>query len=285
MNTKPLPAKRGLLSIGAFSRATRLSQKALRLYDQSGLLRPAYTDPDSGYRYYRTEQVRVAKLMVLLRRLEMPLDCIRDLLKVTPGEAADRVQTYWQSVEAQVVQNRRVVKEAVACLQQIESWEGLEMSDELPELNVTVKEFEPQTVIGISKRIKIDALENHVSDSLARLRAFVQTQPNVEVAGDAFCVFHGPVNTDDDGPMEMCLPVRGAVSPTGDIAAREIPGGQRAVVEGGAAYFFFPNVLKLYDAAGCWIQSNGHQMAGPPFEFSPWAGHAEKIIRVEWPFR
>lgn len=42
-----------LLSIGVFSRRSRLSLKALRLYDRLGLLTPACVDRDSGYRRYR----------------------------------------------------------------------------------------------------------------------------------------------------------------------------------------------------------------------------------------
>lgn len=42
----------GLLSIGEFSAACRLSPKALRLYDRLGLLRPAQVDAVSGYRWY-----------------------------------------------------------------------------------------------------------------------------------------------------------------------------------------------------------------------------------------
>ena len=40
-----------MLTIGAFARASRLSPKALRLYDELGLLRPASVDPVSGYRH------------------------------------------------------------------------------------------------------------------------------------------------------------------------------------------------------------------------------------------
>ena len=38
-----------LMTIGAFAGHTRLSAKALRLYDRLGLLSPARVDPDSGY--------------------------------------------------------------------------------------------------------------------------------------------------------------------------------------------------------------------------------------------
>ncbi|HEY5985567.1 MAG TPA: MerR family DNA-binding transcriptional regulator [Streptosporangiaceae bacterium] len=46
-----------LLAIGAFARAARLSPKALRLYDELGLLPPACIDPASGYRFYEPAQL------------------------------------------------------------------------------------------------------------------------------------------------------------------------------------------------------------------------------------
>ncbi len=52
----------GLLTIGAFARAVRLTPKALRLYDELGLLRPAAVDPESGYRLYAP----AAELLTLL---------------------------------------------------------------------------------------------------------------------------------------------------------------------------------------------------------------------------
>lgn len=61
------------LPIGAFSNATQLSVKALRLYAEQGLLVPARIDSDSGYRYYRPEQVQQARLIRLLRELDMPI--------------------------------------------------------------------------------------------------------------------------------------------------------------------------------------------------------------------
>ena len=42
-----------LLSIGEFARRARLTPKALRIYDQLGLLSPTVTDPATGYRRYR----------------------------------------------------------------------------------------------------------------------------------------------------------------------------------------------------------------------------------------
>ena len=62
-----------LLTIGEFAEATRLSPKALRLYAANGLLMPSRVDGDSGYRYYRPEQLQLARLIALLRTAGMPL--------------------------------------------------------------------------------------------------------------------------------------------------------------------------------------------------------------------
>ena len=61
-----------LMAIGEFASASRLSQKALRLYGENGLLPPAWVDPESGYRYYGVHQLRQATLIALLRRSGMP---------------------------------------------------------------------------------------------------------------------------------------------------------------------------------------------------------------------
>ena len=68
------------MTISAFAQASRLSHKALRLYDELGLLRPARVDPDSGYRYYAARQLPQARLIGLLRQLGLSLTEIRAVL-------------------------------------------------------------------------------------------------------------------------------------------------------------------------------------------------------------
>ena len=69
-----------LIPIGRFAEASRLSLKALRIYDRLGLLRPVHVDRRNRYRYYHPDQVRKAKIIGLLRRLDTPLETIRDIL-------------------------------------------------------------------------------------------------------------------------------------------------------------------------------------------------------------
>ncbi|MFE3203820.1 MerR family transcriptional regulator [Embleya sp. NPDC059237] len=95
-----------LWTIGAFAKASRLSPKALRLYDELGLLTPARVDPATGYRLYAPEQLDRARLVAWLRRLGMPLTGIRHVCELEAGPAAREVRAFWAGVEADVVARR-----------------------------------------------------------------------------------------------------------------------------------------------------------------------------------
>jgi DNA-binding transcriptional MerR regulator len=69
-----------LIGIGGFSVLTGLSIPTLRHYDEVGLLEPAVVAEGSGYRRYRPEQVRRARLIRALRAIELPIDGIRLVL-------------------------------------------------------------------------------------------------------------------------------------------------------------------------------------------------------------
>ncbi len=107
----------GLLTIGDFSRMTFLTVKALRHYHDVGLLEPARTDPSSGYRYYRAEQVPEARLIRRLRDLDLPVDDVRTVLEA-PDEATrnavmvehlDRMSRQLEEVQDTVDSLRRML--------------------------------------------------------------------------------------------------------------------------------------------------------------------------------
>jgi len=95
-----------LLTIGAFASRARLSAKALRLYDRLGLLAPAYVDGASGYRYYRAGQIERARLVALLRQLDMPLARIADVVEARGTEAAVLLAAYWEGAEERFASQR-----------------------------------------------------------------------------------------------------------------------------------------------------------------------------------
>ncbi|MCZ7440539.1 MerR family transcriptional regulator [Micromonospora sp. WMMC241] len=98
-----------LLTIGAFARAARLTAKALRVYDDCGLLPPAAVDPHSGYRYYAPEQLDRARLIAALRRAGMPLAEIRAVCGLPPDAAAEALDAWWRRVSADTLARGRTV--------------------------------------------------------------------------------------------------------------------------------------------------------------------------------
>jgi hypothetical protein len=73
---------RPTLTIGTFARRSRLSAKALRLYDRLGVLAPAEVDGHSGYRLYQESQLATARLVDVINtywarlRVDPPLSAI-----------------------------------------------------------------------------------------------------------------------------------------------------------------------------------------------------------------
>lgn len=97
------------LSIGEFARMSGLTPKALRLYDDLGLLAPTRVDPFNGYRWYAPEQLDQARLVARLRLIGMPLARIRAVAALPPGAAAAEITAFWRQAEADTASRRSVV--------------------------------------------------------------------------------------------------------------------------------------------------------------------------------
>ncbi len=261
----------GLLSIGSFATAARLSLKALRLYDQLGLLNPHYIDPESSYRYYHADQIHRARLIRMMREMEMPLATIRQVLAASPAEAELLVHAYWRMVEARMAQARRIVPDLVAHLYQ----------EPIMTLDVNVRTVEPQPILSITKRVKVDQLDQTIQESLRTLYARIDEQEG-DPAGPPFGLFHGPINHEDDGPLEVCVPVHAAMKGHGEAAARLLEGGKLAYVVMTGAQTDFPAILEGYDAVQDWIQKNGYRPVGSPREIWHSPPGPDARMEVAW---
>jgi DNA-binding transcriptional MerR regulator len=99
-----------LLPIGRFARLAGLSVGALRHYDELDLIRPARTDPFTGYRSYRRDQLETARTIVAMRDLEVPLETIRELLATDdPGERRRILVDHRSRIEARTFRLQRVL--------------------------------------------------------------------------------------------------------------------------------------------------------------------------------
>ena len=269
------PKRHKLLSIGDFVQASRLSRKALRLYDERHLLRPAYTDPDSGYRYYQPDQLVTARLIRELRQMEMPLNIIQQVLEAQPEEREALVQAHQRAYDAQVVQVRRAIQFVLA---------NLKNEEQTMSFTVEQKTVPSQLVVSITSRTLVAGLDACIRHNLATLRNFVEAQGG-ELAGAPLGIYHGAINEEGDGPIEVCWPVKGAFTPSGEVVVRELMGGETAVVNITNDQCQFPAILGAYDAAYDWIQTHGHEIAESPREVWLSSPDEEMHMQIVWPYR
>lgn len=90
----------GPLSIGELAARSGLSPKALRMYDESGLLPPRRVDPFTGYRSYGPDQVARARLIAALRGVGIRLARIQALCDLEPQAAAWELRSWWRQEQA-----------------------------------------------------------------------------------------------------------------------------------------------------------------------------------------
>lgn len=69
-----------MLTIGQFSQACQITVKALHHYDRIGLLHPAFTDEQTGYRYYAVDQIDTVLKIRKFKRYGFSLQEIASLL-------------------------------------------------------------------------------------------------------------------------------------------------------------------------------------------------------------
>jgi DNA-binding transcriptional MerR regulator len=182
-----------LVSIGEFSRMSRLSPKALRLYDELGLLVPARVDPDTGYRSYATTQLEQARLVASLRRIGVPLARIKHIQTLDSASAAEEIGAFWAEAETEHAARRDLVDRL--------------QGKRFAMYDVEVRTMPTRSLLSMIKRAHEDELVPIGRELfIHRLRA--NGIPRIEgVAGAPFMIYHGEVSGDSDGPVEWCWPV------------------------------------------------------------------------------
>ena len=186
-----------LMSIGAFAQRTRLSPKALRLYDELGLLAPARVDESSGYRYYDASQLEQARLVAVLRRLGMPLAEIKAILGLDRAPAAERIAAYWATVESEHAARRNLAAYLVDRINGKRSVMYEVNTRDLPARSVLCLK---RNVMGHEQAWALG------KEFIALFRE--HPVPRVEgPAGATFCIYWTELSEDSDGPLEWCRPV------------------------------------------------------------------------------
>jgi DNA-binding transcriptional MerR regulator len=242
-----------LMTIGAFAERTRLSPKALRLYDRLGLLPPVQTDPATGYRFYGEDQVDRARLIGLLRRLDMPLPVIAGIVARPPGEAAEAVGQYWEHIESVTADRRALASYIQARL----------TGSVMTRYDIQTRTIPERKLLSISRHLHANETSAFFDDAFARLRA---AAPGVAgIAGCPFLVFYGEVSEDSDGPIELCRPVAarlGQDPATPDVQLRLEPAHDEVFIRLASKDMGWPALAPAVDALEAWMRQQRRQPCG-----------------------
>jgi DNA-binding transcriptional MerR regulator len=241
------------MTIGEFATRTRLSPKALRLYDELQLLAPARVDPSSGYRLYAEDQIAPARLVGLLRRLDMPLSDISTILAMTRAQAAAALAAWWEHVEVKMAEQRALV----AYLRAHFNEEDHAMYD------IQVRAIPQRHVVAINRHLHTRETDQFFNEAFARLRA---TGPGLEgIAGCPYLVFYGEVSDDSDGPLELCRPLHSnvAVDLDGDIQLRVEAEHDEAFIRLARKDLGWPAILPACNALESWSAREQRRPVGP----------------------
>ena len=208
------------MTIGEFARRSGLSLKALRLYDARGLLEPVRVDPDSGYRYYDLGQLDRAHTISLLRRLEMPLGTIADVLAASNGQAA-AIRSWWDGRQRELTERG---PELDLVLHVLGEPDAPARTGRFGVDDVVVEAMGPRTVASVRHHVLQEDLVASLTSDVVELRAFLDAG-GATYGPEFWVLFHGAVGFDGDGPIETCVPYEGA-----DRACRRrhAAGGARA---------------------------------------------------------
>jgi DNA-binding transcriptional MerR regulator len=271
-----------LLSISVFARRSRLSMKALRLYERQGLITPAHVEHANGYRWYRESQLVNARLVAMLRRLDMPLAQVSEIVSAAGQRRAELLAAYWEEVERRVASQR----ELAAHLRLRLLGEGRTFGM----FEIREREVPEQLVLTEHRHVMPEELPGWYRATMDRLVGDARAYGGV--AGPTFVVFHGEVNLDSDGPVEVCVPVDPGLTPDPGSAARREPAHREAYVRLRKAQVQYPQILSAFDAVAEWMVSRGLRGAGSPreiyftglLEFGR-AGPADEACDVAFPVR
>jgi len=263
-----------MFRIGDFSKLARVSVKALRFYDEVGLLKPTYVDRDTGYRYYSATLLPRLNRILAFKELGLSLGEIGQLLE---GDLpVDRVRESLQNRRAELT---RRIERGRAQLAEVDAWLAqIERAGRVPDYEVTVKHVAPLLVASVR-----DTLSSYAdADAL-----FDELRSDFKQRGaplDRGAIWHTCAGRRRSIDCEAILFLREPQSPAGRAQVYELPGSAVAcVIHQGSD----ETCERAYVAARSWIESNGYAIAGPNRELY-WQGDVAQggdsgVTEIQYP--
>ena len=252
------------LPIGTFSRITHLSQKALRLYDERGLLVPAARDICTGYRYYTYVQVERGIRIRHLLWLGFGLSEVEEILDARErgdaGAIREHIAERLAATEREVGR-LHVIAEALQRQKQDPLNGELSMSITEP----LIKDIPTQRVLSRrEKGVYHEAIPRMIRELFTYVCPEDGRQPAARIAGPVMFICHDEEYRETDADIEVVIPITGPVTlDGGSVEVRTLPGGRFFSVLHTGPY---PGVGKAYERLFTAMNERRLMLVGPSRE-------------------
>lgn len=236
-----------LYKIGLFSKMNRVTVKTLRHYDDIGLLKPAYVDESSGYRYYTSSQLPSLHQILALRQMGFTLEEIRE---VQNGMSEEKLL---KQKKSELI--KRIAEETMK-LSQVECY--LLEKDIEKDYCVVLKEL-PEIIAASMRRVIPDygALLEIIPDMDAEMNRLgcIHAVPEY-----CFSIYHDGEYREHDIDVEVCESVAEKKEDSKILTFKTIGKVETAacVLHKGS----YDGLPKAYAAILKWIEENGFEISG-----------------------
>lgn len=238
--------------IGLFSKINRVTIKALRHYDEIGLLTPAYIEKATGYRYYTSEQLPILHQILALREMGFTLDEIKQVQGGVPEKEL------LQKKKLEII--KKIATDTLR-LAQVESYLAKKDGD-TSEYHIILKDL-PQVIVA-SMRTVIPGY-NALFDVVPPMGAEMERLGCVcAVPEYCFNTYHDGEYRETDVDVEICEAVTEKKADSDMLTFKIIDRVEHAAcVLHKGPYEGFP---KTYNAVLKWVENNGYEIIDNPRE-------------------
>ena len=267
-----------MLKIGDFSKLARVTVKALRYYDELGLLKPVSVDQFTGYRYYSAAQLTQLYRIIAMKDMGLSLEEISRVLKdnVSIAHILDllhiKQEEQKQKLEVETERLRRV-----------EEWlVQVEKEGKMPDYEIVIKKIAPQKVVSIRQIMPNYSATGQLFQKIA---PYVYRSGS-QMTGPPMLMMYDEGFKEKDVDLEVAFPIAKDVPSKGEFKCYELPGYEQmaATIHKGT----YDSIGSAYIALGKWIETNGYQIIGPCREIyftDPRSGTlpSEYVTEIQFP--
>jgi len=241
-----------MFRIGAFSKMSKTTIKALRYYDEVGLLKPEETDQFTSYRFYTTDQLVRLHRIQAFRQVGLSIDEIKLILS---GHDA-----------ASILQKRKaeLLSELAEGTSQLSRLEFiLQGEEQFMNYIATIKDL-PGCVV-YSKKMTVPSYDAYFQLVPAIGAQIAKQYPDMKCASPEYCfiAYLDGEYKERDLNIEFCEAVDKLYPDFEDISFREMaPTRVVSVLHKGS----YAGLSQAYAYAFKWIEENGYVAADNPRE-------------------